>query len=366
MKDLKLPRVMQYNADFGGCGYWRLLWAQFLLNMKGKGLIYNAQYYTKDYLFYAGLDVVHIQRQGTPGHLQFFEKMHEVKERMKFRLIYEADDIIFAEDIPKWNRAGDYYHKPEIRESVQKLMEICDEMTVSTVYLRDYLLKKTSQKNISVIPNYPPFFWIGQYYSEENLIRSYRKNRGRPRILYAGGASHFSSDITGKEVDDFHHVREAIIKTADEFRWIFVGAFPASLMSLVRAGKIESLPWQMMDTYPEVLSSLGISMAIAPLADNVFNKAKSDLKYLEASALGIPIACQDMCTYATAPIRFRTGEEMIEQIRRTLSSEESFIEHSRAGRKAIQSRWLEKEENLGKYLDVYQFPYGDPRRQYLS
>jgi hypothetical protein len=167
-------------------------------------------------------------------------------------------------------------------------------------------------------------------------------------------------------VDDFYHVKEAITKTVDEFTWVFVGAFPIGLTPLVRAGKIESIAWQTMDAYPRKLSTLEVSMAIAPLADLPFNRAKSDLKYLEASALGIPIACQDMCTYANAPIRFRTGEEMIEQIRTTLRTEEEFIEHSRAARRAIENRWLEREENYGRYLDLYRFPHGSPLRKYLS
>ncbi len=359
-------KVMQYNADFGGCGYWRLLWPQFLINMKGKANIFNAQVYSKDYVFYAMLDAVHIQRQGTPSQLEFFRKMSELKKRMKFRLIYEIDDILFSEDIPEWNRAREFYLNPEIRAAIKELMELCDEITVSTVYLRDYYLKKTNQKKITVIPNYPPMFWIGDLYSEENLLRNYRKHKGRPRILYAGASGHFAADPTGNTIDDFYHVKDAIAKTADEFKWVFVGGFPVSLMHLIQAGKVESLPWQTMDAYPRTLASIGVNMAIAPLADNSFNRAKSDLKYLEASALGIPIACQDICTYANAPIRFRTGDEMIEKIREVLRTEESFIEHSRAGRRAIESRWLERDENYGKYLDVYQFPYGDPRRKYVT
>ena len=106
-------------------------------------------------------------------------------------------------------------------------------------------------------------------------------------------------------------------------------------------------------------------MCIAPLNNNIFNKGKSDLKFLEAAALGLPIACQDMCTYTSAPIRFQTGMQMIQKIQDTLATEESFLAASRHARSLIEGRWLEREENINKYLDVYLFPYGDARRKYI-
>jgi len=60
---------------------------------EGKGASFNAQYYVKDCLFYATLDAVHIQgRELHPSYI--FSKMEELKKRMKFRLIYEVDDIL--------------------------------------------------------------------------------------------------------------------------------------------------------------------------------------------------------------------------------------------------------------------------------
>ena len=70
-----------------------------------------------------------------------------------------------------------------------------------------------------------------------------------------------------------------------------------------------------MYEYPGLLDSLEPNMLIAPLADNTFNKAKSDLKYIESCCYGLPIACQDLCTYQDAPYKFTTGDEMIDIIK---------------------------------------------------
>ena len=101
---------------------------------------------------------------------------------------------------------------------------------------------------------------------------------------------------------------------------------------------------------------------VAPLADNVFNHAKSNIKFLEACAYGLPIACQDITPYKEAPIRFNTSAEMLEKIRETLKSEESFMENSRLARKIADDNWLEVDSNIAAFRDVYSYPYGDPRR----
>jgi hypothetical protein len=107
-------------------------------------------------------------------------------------------------------------------------------------------------------------------------------------------------------------------------------------------------------------------MLIAPLQDNTFNKAKSDLKYIEACCYGLPVACQDMCTYGNAPIRFKTGDELIDQIRSTLKSRNKYMKISDAARKVADSRWLELDCNIDKYMELYKHPYKHSERKLLN
>ena len=82
------------------------------------------------------------------------------------------------------------------------------------------------------------------------------------------------------------------------------------------------------------------------IIENNFNKSKSDLKHLESSCLGLPVACQDICTYENAPIKFKTGDEMIDQLKAVLGNERRFIKESVRGRNFAETRFLEKEENI--------------------
>ena len=49
-----------------------------------------------------------------------------------------------------------------------------------------------------------------------------------------------------------------------------------------------------MDEYPQELASLGFDIGLAPLRDNHFNRAKSNLRYLEYGALRIPTVASDV------------------------------------------------------------------------
>ena len=107
-------------------------------------------------------------------------------------------------------------------------------------------------------------------------------------------------------------------------------------------------------------------MVVAPLQDNIFNRSKSDLKHIEACALGLPIACQDMCTYENAPIKFKTGDEMIAQIEHTLQDRKRYKSLCKKASQYVNNRWLEDDKNIDCYMELYQYKVGDPRRVNLA
>ena len=135
---------------------------------------------------------------------------------------------------------------------------------------------------------------------------------------------------------------------------------------LILEGKIEFHEWTRLYDYPNLVHDLKVNMMIAPLQDNTFNRAKSDLKYIEACCFGLPIACQDMCTYHNAPIKFRTGDEMIDQIKNTFKWRDKYMEVGQTGRAVADTRWLELDNNLDKYRELYKYPYKSPERKLLN
>jgi len=359
-------RSIDYYADYSGCGHWRMIWPGHMLNAHQKAVIHGSTMMCLDERWYANTKTVRVQRQATEHQLKFVKLLRDFSTRHHFKIVYEIDDLVFHEDIPDYNKFKTAFIDPKIRQSALDIMREMDEITVTNKFMKEYYMDKTGNKNITVIPNYPPKWWIGQYYDEDKIMKNYKRHRKKPRIFYSASGAHFDVENRVKQRDDFFHVNEAIAKTVNDFQWVFVGAYPLSLRDLVTSGKIEFHSWQRLYEYPALLASLDCNMFIAPLQDNTFNKAKSDLKYIEACCYGLPIACQDLCTYEDAPYKFTTGAEMIDIIKSVTGNYTRYRQASRDGRKVADGRWLELDENIDKYMEMYKYPYKDPNRKLLN
>jgi hypothetical protein len=364
--ELDLSRCLNYYADYSGCGFWRMIWPEHMLNAHQKLIVHGSTVMCFDPNYYRGVKAVRIQRQATTSQLQFIKFLKEMSSKVGFKLIYEIDDLVFSEDIPEYNKFKPAFTDPEIRRTAQTIMEMCDEITVTCDFMKQYYINKTSNKNVTVIPNYPPKFWMGNFYNERRISENYDANDKRPRILYAGSGAHFDVDNRVGQNDDFAHVCDAIIKTRHKYRWVFLGAFPLPLHPYVSNGDLEFHTWQQLYSYPEKIYNLRVNMLVAPLQDNTFNKAKSDLKYIEACCFGLPIACQDLITYSEAPIKFKTGDEMIGCIEDTLAKKGRYMNLSAKYRKVAEERWLENDDNLNKYAELYTHPYGSKERKLIN
>lgn len=364
--EVDMIRGINYLADYSGCGHWRMIWPEHLLNAHQKAVIHSTTMMALDERYYGNTKTVRIQRQATETQHKFVGLLKEFASRNGFKIVYEIDDIVFSEDIPEYNKFKPAFVDPKIRATAMAIMQEVDEITVTNKFMADYYREKTGNSNITVIPNYPPKWWMGNFYHERKVMRNYTRNRKRPRIVYSASGAHFDVENRVKQRDDFYHVNEVIAKTIKDFQWVFIGAYPLPLTEFVKSGQIEFHPWQRLYEYPALLASLEATMLIAPLQDNNFNKAKSDLKYIEACCYGLPIACQDICTYANAPYKFTTGSEMIDHIKQVCSRRDTYEKASKAARDVAETRWLELDDNIDKYLELYEHPYKDPKRKLLN
>ena len=363
-RESDMVRGINYYADFSGCGFWRMIWPEHVVNAYQKAIIHGSTVMVTDEKFYTNVKCVRIQRQATPAQLDFVKYLKKLGDKMGFSLVYEIDDIVFYEDIPEYNKFRGAFADPAIRKATTEMMSMADEITVTCDYMKEYYADKTGNNNITVIPNYPPRFWLDQY-DEQATINNYNKRKKKPRVLYAGSGAHFDVDNVVKQQDDFGHVVDTVIKTVNKYQWIFIGAFPMRLREYVRAGKIEYHPWTTLYEYPRLVQKVRPNVMVAPLVDNTFNRAKSDLKFIEGCALGLPAICQDMCTYENAFIKFSTGQEMIDQIDSVMKDKETYMKMVRRGRLMAETRWLENPENHDKYTELYTTSYGSVDRKLL-
>jgi hypothetical protein len=69
---------------------------------------------------------VRVQRQATKQQLEFVKFLKDVQKQNGMKIMYEIDDLCFKEDIPDYNKYKPAFENPEIRESAQAIMSLCE------------------------------------------------------------------------------------------------------------------------------------------------------------------------------------------------------------------------------------------------
>lgn len=200
------------------------------------------------------------------------------KDVIKRPIITEIDDWIF--DLPAYNIAANPYNPNSEPEWVcAKQLELSDAFICSTSFIREKLLESFPKTPVYVIPNGIDFaIWD----KVEPVVRpEVSKAEGKIRIGYTGCGNHDG---------DMDIVKRPIMKLCEEFpnlEFVSSHVFP-SWTDFPKDRFIDSRRWVTINKYPQEVAGWGMDIGIAPLRDNNFNRAKSNLRWLEFSALKIP------------------------------------------------------------------------------
>lgn len=364
MPEATLPRALNYYADYGGCGFWRMVWPETLINGYQKGCISGLTCMVLDMRFYQGIKAIRLQRQATPVQLAFVKELRKNKNQFGYRLIYEVDDIVFKDDIPNYNRCKEAFASQEVENTILEILDNVDEMSVTCQYMKDYYLSKTGCKKITVIPNYPPKHWLGHFYNRQKIVENYEKNKKRPRVLYAGSGTHI--DVANKNgmQDDFSHVVEEIIKARKKFKFVWKGTYPLAVRPFIESGEMEYVEWSPLLNLPQDIYNINCNLTFAPLTDNIFNRSKSNIKIIESGAFGLPGTFQDLCTYQDAEFKFKNGKELINQLEYLFQDQDRYMKASDNIHNFTDKLWL--EDHLDEYLALYFTEWGSAERNSKS
>jgi glycosyltransferase involved in cell wall biosynthesis len=366
-RELSLPRYVNYGADYSGCGFWRILWPEMVINSTGRGCSSTLTAMVLDPRWYQGIRAIKVQRQASNDQKRFMEFLKHAQQQHGFKLIYEVDDVVFREDIPDYNKFKFAFDNDEIRNNCIDIINMCDEVTVTCDFMRKLYQQKTGKQEITVIPNFVPYFWMGHLFNRNKVYANYENNKKKPRVLYAGSGAHYDVDNKNNGVDDFSHVLETVIRTMDKYQWVFLGAYPPPLHRYIVNKKIEFHNWKSLLEYPGFFESLNVQATIAPLQNNNFNNAKSDIKFIESCILGLPCLVQNMETYKEAPefLKFTTGEELEEKLDAVLRNKPMYYKNVDIYREFASDRFLEHDHNISAHIEALNTPYGSPERKFL-
>jgi len=356
-------RVVSYSADTTGCAHYRMIWPNYVLNSTNNYHMANLTKPILDERWYDGLDVIRFQRQVSTHQRRVFEGVRKICDKYGIRLVYELDDIPLYEDIPLYNKNRKSYARSEYRDNIISMMDMSDEITVSTDFMKDYFKTKITNPNITHIPNYIPRFWMDRYYDDNKLKVNFSKNKKKPRILYAGSASHYA--VGSKVEDDFTKLVEYVKKTMKEYQWVFFGGMPTELIPFWRSGKIEFHDYTPVANYSDKFRDIKANITIAPLVKNNFNRAKSHIKLTEAAAYGIPCICQSgIEPYSEALYTFDNPDELDDQIKLLTKDSSEYMKACRKSRNIVEPHWL--EDNINVWDEFYKYSIGDTNRKLLN
>jgi len=231
--------------------------------------------------------------------LEFF---NEIRQKYGKPTFIETDDNYI--DVPAWNEAFHSFGPTSAHRYIAtEAMAFADGMFVSTPHLKELYGK--FNENIHVVENSLDFKGDRKFVGWDQV--SVRKHKGT-RLGWIGGRSHFNDLMMVAPV-----LREILVKYPDVTLCLVNSAIQPSCKALGIAYPFEgltnvhyadrSVP---INRYAQFAASFGFDIGLAPLEDCNFNRSKSNLRWLEYSAMKIPTIATDISHFSQS---IRDGQD---------------------------------------------------------
>jgi glycosyltransferase involved in cell wall biosynthesis len=212
------------------------------------------------------------------------------------KVLYEIDDFVHGIKRIADHRFKDTFHKRKVKE-FELCMKQADGLITSTEFLANQY--KKYNKNVSTC--------LVSLDTKRYNIRFAPKDF--ITVGWAGGTGHH------KAVGPWLEIINSVMKRNPKLGFGSIGTNYASALEPYHQGRTLSMPWVPVESYPYALTNF--DLIIAPAHDSKYFKSKSDLRFLEASALGIPVIAspitygehKDLATIVTSINDFETELE---------------------------------------------------------
>lgn len=252
-------------------------------------------------------------------------KMLDLRHWSGAKLIVDCDDNIYtpSEDNPASQSSG------LLQKNRQLSMMVADGVTVSVPYLKD--LYAPLNKNIFVQKNGIDFsIW-------DNLsVQPHKKIR----IGWRGSYGH------REDVRLVIPALREIVKRYPNIELVSFGYNPAPLDTEL---SWENTSWVGFQKYPETLAKLNLDIAIVPLVDSSYNRCKSNINWLENSALKIPVVYSPTENHRGLPgFAASTNHEWFEAL-------STLIEDGRLRRTLGKGQYAHAKEHFDMKTNVQEF-----------
>ena len=169
------------------------------------------------------------------------------------------------------------------------------------------------------------------------------KKKGEIRIGWQGGISHLG---------DWDEIKEPLAKVLADYPEVTLHIMGSYYRNQFKdfEDRITRYPWYPFKAYTYKLKTLGLDGAIIPLEDKPFNEYKSEVKFTEFTALGVPSVVKNMLPYSLVvnennSYPYKNKEEFEVKFRAMLED----IKSGKAQNKVIEGKkWVKEERSLEK------------------
>lgn len=290
-------KILYYISGYDGCGYYRVqLPAKYLNKRKDVSCKISSEY-QKEAIDWA--DLIVLQKQFQKEALPY---LYYAKKKNK-KVLIECDDDYFH--IPISNPAYKYYLNKA--NDLIKFYEVADGITVSTPHLGNLLSSYNS--NIFVLPNSLDFSFLDKLknlsYEEKFKHTQYLTKHGKKLSLlevqsilkdkisigWGGSATHFA------DLQIITPVLKKLFSENKDLVLVLIGAATKDLIQAIPEGQlllVQSIP---VFLYHQVLSTMSWDIGVCPIEDNLFNRSKSNIKFLEFTSNNMAVACSSVENY---------------------------------------------------------------------
>ena len=254
------------------------------------------------------------------------------------KLIVDLDD-----DPSHINEDHPDYQALAVREDMRiRMVKIADHLVVATQEIADAV--KHLNPRITVIPNaIDPKIWE---------VKKRKKNKNRNiRIGWIASGSHIA------DMPIIKPVMEIILKKYPNVEFHFAGI----TWNEMKGNRVFHHVGRGAEGYlvfPEWYANLGIDIAIAPLKDTQFNRCKSNIKWLEASMLELPMVASDVTPYrsirhATTGFLASNTEQWVKYLSFLIENAQKRRQIGKNAKTEVLKNWT-IDKQLPKYEELFQ------------
>ena len=237
-----------------------------------------------------------------PGFDSVMDLIAECR-RLNIKTLWDVDDLIFDEDVLKTSSTINSL-EPAEKEGVingaklyRQAMLACNEGIASTSGLAK-AMKEAGLETIYVVENALDDETLAAARSIEGRLK--KQEDGLIRIIYGSGTKTHNIDFL-----EAAPALANILKENPNVRFRIIGYLELPEYFDEVQSQIERIPFCNYTEYLTYLSECDIS--IAPLENFVFNDAKSNIKYLEASITKVASVCSPRAAFADVIVNGENG-----------------------------------------------------------